>query len=162
MKPTSAQASGEMPLLTLIYRRPGFLLRRAHQLSVAMFEEACSDLALTPPQYGVLTVVAQNPGCDQSTVARALGFDRVTTLRIVRGLEARLLVQREPGTRSRPLLISRAGRVLLQRARKRADAVTERLMAPLNADQRQALTGLLTQLCAAHEGGSRTPLRAPG
>src|SRR5256885_12122509 len=33
-----------------LYQRPGFLLRRAHQISVGIFEEQCRPLGLTPPQ----------------------------------------------------------------------------------------------------------------
>ena len=40
-----------------IYQRPGFLLRRAHQISTAIFERSCAHLGLTPAQYGVLSVL---------------------------------------------------------------------------------------------------------
>ena len=91
-----------------LYRRPGFLLRRAHQISVAIFEGAWHDNPLTPAQYGVLTVVSHAKGIDQSSLSRALGFDRVTTLHIVRLLTQRGLLVREPCNRdSRRLLVDR-------------------------------------------------------
>ena len=70
-------------------RTGGFLLRRAHQISAAVFEDACKELGLTPAQFGVLTVLQAHPGMGQSSLARALGFDKVTVLRVLRGLEAR-------------------------------------------------------------------------
>lgn len=151
-------------LLQLLYLRPGFLLRRAHQLSVGLFEEGCKELGLTPPQYGVLTIIAHTGGCDQATVARALGFDRVTTLRIVRGLQTRGLVAREPSTadgRRLRLTLTNDGSVALVRARVLAAAVTERLVAPLAGDEREQLQGLLRKLCAGLESQARTRLLPP-
>ena len=60
-----------MPVID-IYQRPGFLLRRAHQISTAIFERSCAHLGLTPAQYGVLSVLAEQPGVDQSSLARAM------------------------------------------------------------------------------------------
>ena len=82
--------------LSRLYVRPGFLLRRAHQISAAVFEDECRELALTPAQFGVLTVVKAHPGLGQSSLARARGFDKVTVLRVLRGLETRGLVARAP------------------------------------------------------------------
>ena len=84
-----------------LYQRPGFLLRRAHQISVGIFEEQCRPLGLTPPQYGALVLIDASPGSDQSSLARAMGFDKVTTLRLVRGLEEREYVHRALSTRDR-------------------------------------------------------------
>lgn len=100
-----------------LYQRPGFLLRRAHQISVGIFEEYCRPLGLTPPQYGVLVLLNASPGSDQSSLARAMGFDKVTTLRLVRGLEERHLVHRALSQRDRrqhQLTLTEAGKALLQ------------------------------------------------
>ncbi len=152
-------------LLQRLYLRPGFLLRRAHQLSVGLFEEGCRELGLTPPQYGVLTIIAHAGGCDQATVARALGFDSVTTLRIVRGLQARDLLARQTSAadgRRLQLSLTAQGTATLQRARTLAAGVTERLMAPLDDAERQLLQGLLHKLCAGLEPQARTKLLPPG
>jgi hypothetical protein len=39
-------------LLQRLYLRPGFLLRRAHQLPVGIFEEEGREVGLTPSQSG--------------------------------------------------------------------------------------------------------------
>ena len=80
--------------LSDMYQRPGFLLRRAHQISAAVFENACTEVGLTQAQYGVLTVLHSAPDIDQSRLARALAFDKVTVLRVLRGLEDRGLITR--------------------------------------------------------------------
>ena len=38
--------------LTRLYARPGFLLRRAHQISASVFEDECRSVGLTPAQFG--------------------------------------------------------------------------------------------------------------
>ena len=55
-----------------------------------------ASVGLTPAQFGVLTVLQAHPGLGQSSLARALGFDKVTVLRVLRGLQARGLVARGP------------------------------------------------------------------
>ena len=65
----------EIASLSRLYARPGFLLRRAHQISAAVFEDECRALAITPAQFGVMTVLGAHPCMDQSSLARALGFD---------------------------------------------------------------------------------------
>ena len=50
--------------LARMYARPGFLLRRAHQISAAVFEDECKSVGLTPAQFGVLTVLHSSPGLD--------------------------------------------------------------------------------------------------
>ena len=89
-----------MPLIEM-YERPGFLLRRAHQISAAIFEGSCAALGLTQAQYGALTVLSLQPGIDQTRLAKALAFDKVTVLRVVRGLEERGLIAREVSPNSR-------------------------------------------------------------
>ena len=48
-----------------LYRRPGFLLRRAHQISAALFLEEATGLALTTTQYGALVVLRARGSLDQ-------------------------------------------------------------------------------------------------
>jgi DNA-binding MarR family transcriptional regulator len=143
-----------------LYSRPGFLLRRAHQISAAVFEDECRIVGLTPAQFGVLTIVRASPGLDQSSLARALGFDKVTVLRVLRGLEERKLVERataEGNRRKLSLRLSPAGQALLRRAQEPADQACQRLMAPLAPEQREQLIGLLRLLTGELEHEARAP-----
>ncbi|MFM2059977.1 MAG: hypothetical protein RLY71_4362, partial [Pseudomonadota bacterium] len=109
-------------------------------------------------------IVSHVEGCDQATVARALGFDRVTTLRIVRGLLARGLLRCSPsGTDARrvQLSLTAPGRATLDQARALAAGVTRRLMAPLDEAEQQTLQHLLHKLCTGLEDQARTRLLPP-
>ncbi len=144
--------------LSLLYTRPGFLLRRAHQISAAVFEDECRTVGLTPAQFGVLTVLHASPGLDQSSLARALGFDKVTVLRVLRGLEDRGLVKRSPAPDSRRNLavqLTPEGEVLLNKAQKPAERAYERLMAPLSTEQQMQLVALLQQMTEGLEEHAR-------
>ncbi len=154
--PVAAVASMES-----LYQRPGFLLRRAHQVSVALFELHCGELGLTPPQFGVLTVLAASPGIDQTTLARALGYDKVTVLHVVRGLEARALVARgeDAGSRRRiALRLTEGGRALLAKARKASARASEQLLAPLHPKDQEQFVAALESICASLESVARAPM----
>ena len=154
----------EIASLSRLYARPGFLLRRAHQISAAVFEEECREQGLTPAQFGVLTVLNAHPGLDQSSLARALGFDKVTMLRVLRVLESRELVARaisETNRRNLSITLTEAGLALLLQAQVAAERAYKRLMAPLNAEQQQQLVSLLTQLSAGLEDQARAPFVPP-
>jgi DNA-binding MarR family transcriptional regulator len=151
--------------LNRLYARPGFLLRRAHQISAAVFEDECRSVGLTPAQFGVLTVLKASPGLDQSSLARALGFDKVTVLRVLRGLEGRGLVERQPSASSRRHLsvsLSAAGVRLLADAQKPAEQAYHRLMAPLDEAQQAQLLDLLQLLTSRLESSARASFVRPG
>ncbi|MET0312125.1 MAG: MarR family transcriptional regulator [Burkholderiaceae bacterium] len=144
--------------LSRLYARPGFLLRRAHQISAAVFEDECRSLGLTPAQFGVMTILRATPGLDQSTLARALGFDKVTVLRVLRGLESRGLVERTAARENRRNLsvsLSQAGDALLREAQGPAERAYRRLLAPLDARQQDELVALLQLLTEGLEDHAR-------
>jgi MarR family transcriptional regulator, lower aerobic nicotinate degradation pathway regulator len=149
--------------LARLYARPGFLLRRAHQISAAVFEDECRALQLTPAQFGVLTVLSAHPGLGQSSLARALGFDKVTVLRVLRGLEARGLVTRlaDGSRRNVAVSLTEPGLAMLEKARAPAEKAYRRLMAPLDRTQQQQLVGLLQLLTGELEDHARAAFVPP-
>ena len=40
-----------------LWRRPGYLIRRLHQIHYALFFEECAAFGITPVQYGLLTLL---------------------------------------------------------------------------------------------------------
>ncbi|HSV84078.1 MAG TPA: MarR family transcriptional regulator [Ramlibacter sp.] len=150
--------------LARLYARPGFLLRRAHQISAAVFEDACKDVGLTPAQFGVLTVLQAHPGLGQSSLARALGFDKVTVLRVLRGLQGRGLVTRGPAEDNRrniSAMLTDEGARLLQQAQRPAEKAYKRLMAPLDRNQQEQLLQLLQLLTGELEDEARAAFVPP-
>src|SRR4051812_11016814 len=151
--------------LMRLYARPGFLLRRAHQISAAVFEDECRELNITPAQFGVLTVLKTHPGLGQSSLARALGFDKVTVLRVLRGLETRGFVDRSPAVdnkRNMCVSLTRQGQDILAKAHRPAERAYKRLLAPLDADQQDQLIFLLQLLTGELEDDARAAFIPPG
>jgi DNA-binding MarR family transcriptional regulator len=143
-----------------LYQRPGFLLRRAHQISGAVFENACAALGLTQAQFGVLTIVASEPGIDQTRLARALAFDKVTVMRVLKGLQQRGLLERATSpTNRRPMAVhlTREGKALLAQAQAPAEQACQQLLAPLSTEQRRQLIDLLDTLTAGLAEHARAP-----
>jgi DNA-binding MarR family transcriptional regulator len=165
---TSAIVSSSVKLpapLMRLYARPGFLLRRAHQISAAVFEDECRELGLTPAQFGVLTVLKSHPGLGQSSLARALGFDKVTVLRVLRGLEGRGLVARGPAPdnkRNMCVNLTQEGMSVLQQAQRPAERAYRRLLGPLDRDQQEQLIHLLQLLTGELEDDARAAFVPPG
>jgi DNA-binding MarR family transcriptional regulator len=147
-------------MLSDLYQRPGFLLRRTHQISAAVFESACAEVGLTPAQYGVLTVLAAEPGLDQTRLARALAFDKVTVMRVLEGLEERRLVLRERSTVSRRQMtvsLTPQGQTLLRAAREPAERAYQRLLSPLTPAQRGQFIELLQSITDGLADEARAP-----
>jgi DNA-binding MarR family transcriptional regulator len=142
-----------------LYKRPGFLLRRSHQISVSIFERACAGLSLTPAQYGVLSIVQAQPLIDQTRLAKALALDKVTVLRVLKGLQERGLCDREPlarGRRQRAVTLTAAGQALLQQARQPVHQAYEELLSPFTEAEQVMLVALLQRLTQALEREARS------
>jgi DNA-binding MarR family transcriptional regulator len=147
-----------------MYDRPGFLLRRAHQISAALFEEECRDIALTQAQFAVLTVLAAKPGVDQPRLCRFVGFDKVTVMYILRGLIERGLVVREsmPGKkRLMALSLTKEGVKLLESAQRPTETAYTSLMSCFTDAQQRQFLKLLKILTEALEDKARAPLVLP-
>jgi DNA-binding MarR family transcriptional regulator len=147
-----------------MYDRPGFLLRRAYQISVGLFESECRDVALTPAQFAVLSVVAAIPHIDQSSLARSLGFDKVTIMYVLRGLADRGLLVRETSAttkRSIALSLTKAGTALLDKAQAPTEQASALLLSPLTETQQKQFIKLLKILTTSLEDKARAPLVLP-
>jgi DNA-binding MarR family transcriptional regulator len=146
--------------LSQLYSRPGFLLRRAHQICVAIFEANFERLALSPAQYSVMIALHDLRGVNQSDLAKAIGMNKVTVSQIVQALEARGWITREKADidrRRRRLVLTRAGQRALAQTAEMAEATYAEQMAPLSEQERQRLFKLLHRIVDRLEPRARTP-----
>lgn len=144
-----------------IYRRPGFMIRRAHQIAVAIFLEEARESRITPTQYGVLVILGRRPGIDQNTLARLLGLDRSTTGLVVRTLAGRGLIARAMGSkdlRRRELELTQAGLALGGRVSENARRAQQRLLSPLPKRERARFLALLARLTESFNRTTRVPV----
>lgn len=132
--------------------RAGFLLRRAHQVAVALFTEEVGAVPLTPPQHNVLSMLLAHPRCHQTALGRLVGYDRATIGAVVAGLEARGLVVRASSPtdrRLKTLTITADGRRLLRAAGGVMDRINERVLGLLLPEQRPIFLAMLSKVAAA-------------
>ncbi len=130
-------------------RRPGFLIRRLHQIHLALFAEECGALGVTPVQYSIMTVIERQPRLDQASLCEEIGIDRATMADVLDRLEQRRLVaRRRSGTDRRMKLVSMTaiGRRLLARIDPHARRAHERTVEALPADERVVFIESLRRL----------------
>lgn len=142
--------------------RPGFLIRRLHQIHLSLFAEECAAFNVTPVQYSILTAVAAQPGLEQAALAQEVGVDRATLANVVARLAQRRLVRRQPCKEDRRLkrvLPTSAGRALLRQMEEPARRAHERTIEALNSRERMAFMKALAHLVGAGNVHGRAPLR---
>lgn len=134
---------------------PGHLVRRAHQLSVAIFMEETEAFDVTPVQFAILNALMDDPGEDQITLSGRVAFDPATSGSVIGRLEAKGLVRRQadPGDKRRKLLwVTPEGEKLALQMKRAVGRVQQRIVAPLNDAEREQLRFLLAKLVQGHEG----------
>jgi MarR family transcriptional regulator, lower aerobic nicotinate degradation pathway regulator len=144
-----------------IYRRPGHLIRRLHQIAVAIFMSETKDFNITPVQYSALLAVDLHPGIDQTTLVNTIAFDRSTIGSVVRRLESKKWIKRVSGERrSKRLTITPAGREVLREIDATVDRSQKLILAPLTPAEQPVFVGMLERLVKLNNARSRAPLGA--
>lgn len=136
-----------------VYRRPGFLLKRSHQVSAAIFVEHCREFNVTPSQYGALCALREFPGIDQLAVGRLIGIDRSTAGLVIKLLAGRGLIERSinfSDNRRKKLTLSHAGRKLLADIGPMARRIEEHALAALPPGKRAQFLILLECFLRGH------------
>jgi DNA-binding MarR family transcriptional regulator len=144
-----------------MYNRPGFLVRRCHQIATSIFYELCEPLTITPSQYMVLYAVDAVPGVTQIDVAKILGLDRSTTGSVINRLEENGLLVKTvfpSDRRKHSLRLTENGRCTLESARMLAKQVTDGFLAPLKPEEREKFISYMRTIMQAHGEIVRAPL----
>jgi len=133
-------AQGELASLV------GYRLRRAQQELFRDFAASIPDLS--PGRAGLLMLIEANPGVTQSRLAQAMALDRSTMVGVLDALEARDWIERRKGSdrRTNGLWLTRHGRALLLRVKRRIADHEARVTARLSAGERARLLVLLGKL----------------
>ncbi|MDB5363646.1 MAG: transcriptional regulatory protein [Rhodospirillales bacterium] len=145
-----------------LYAKPGHLIRRAHQISWALFVNECADYNVTPVQYSALVAIEERPGVDATRLSALIAFDRSTIGNVIERLETRGLVTRKAGAedrRQKLLFLSDQGRELLRKITPLVERVQERIMAPLTKDEREIFVRLLDRMGQVNNDVTSAPLR---
>jgi DNA-binding MarR family transcriptional regulator len=136
--------------LGLLPQLLGYHLRRAQTAVFHDFERSVgAEEGITPGLFGMLQVIAANPGLAQSRLAETMGVDRSTIVTVVHALEARGLVERRAAPddrRSHALHVTAKGRSALERMEERVLRHEARVARALSPEERRTLARLLVRL----------------
>lgn len=130
-----------------------FLLTAVGALAAERFTERIAALDLTPPQTGLLRVIAATPGQSQQAVAQLLRTPPSRLVGLVDSLSDRGLVERRPNPDDRrlhALHVTAAGQEMLQRIAEVGRSHDDALLSSLDAGERTQLRALLARIADAH------------
>jgi DNA-binding MarR family transcriptional regulator len=133
----------------LVEEQVGFLLRRAHQRHVALFQEAIGDADLTPTQFTALVKVVELGRVTQNQLGRLAAMDPATIQGVARRLMVRGLLHGSPDPMDRRTIVltaTKAGIELAADAVTCARRITDATLDPLDAEQRRTLMSLLRMI----------------
>jgi len=137
----------------------GYHLRRTQVAIFRHFSRTVStDEDITPGLFGMLQVIAANPGLGQSRLAEAMEVDRSAIVKVVDQLEGRGLIIRWPSLhdkRSNCLRLTAKGRKALRRMETRVLQHEDEFTEVLSAEERETLVRLLMRLYSRTDESSR-------
>ena len=130
----------------------GYLLRQAHAALRLALDASFAELGLTSPQFLVLNLLDAYPGASGAEVARITLLTPQTINLIVRNLERNgLIARRNHETHGRVLRaeLSPEGRRVLALCKRRAYAIEQSLLVPLDPKTEAAVRQWLVQVAVS-------------
>jgi DNA-binding MarR family transcriptional regulator len=147
--------------IDVFYSRPGHLIRRLNQISVAMFLEEIGHLDLTPRQYAALNMIKEIPNIDQASLCNMIAMDKTTIVKVIDRLVEKGLITRtrsDTDRRTNWLAITDAGNETIKQVVPLLDRSDHRILAPLSREDRVRFMEMLTQLVHVNNIYSRAPM----
>ncbi|MDB5998846.1 MAG: marR [Rhizobacter sp.] len=145
-----------------LFGRPGFLIRRLHQIHTWLFVEETGGFNITAVQYSLLTALAEHGEMDQNTVALEIGLERSSVAEVLPRLEERGLIEREQSAqdkRVKLVKLSRKGKSLVKRMEAAVRRAHDRTIEALPEAERDLFMLQLIRLVEANNERSVVPLR---
>ncbi|MCP2261503.1 DNA-binding transcriptional regulator, MarR family [Streptoalloteichus tenebrarius] len=136
--------------------RPGNAIKRAEQALIAEKTRALRPFGLTVPQYAAMYALSLAPGISGAKLARFCSVTPQSMTTVLKTLESRGLVEREPSADHAQVLVTRLtpdGQALLEKADAAAVAVERRLVDAYTERERDLLRDLLDRAVTVLRGG---------
>jgi DNA-binding MarR family transcriptional regulator len=125
---------------------PGHLIRRAHQISGAVFAAHLAGFDLTSVQYAAMEAIASQPGIDATRLSDLIAFDKATLGGVLDRLEAKGLIARQPSRQDRrvkSVTLTEPGATLLESVGDRVLAAQAEMLRPLSEAEQKQFIALL-------------------
>jgi DNA-binding MarR family transcriptional regulator len=147
----ASSAAGGSMLIEEMHELPGHLIRRAHQISGALFAANLSGYDLTSVQYAAMVAVACNPAIDATRLSELIAFDRATLGGVLDRLEAKGLLIRSASRQDRRIktvTLTSAGEALLAEVEAKVLKAQADMLEPLDPEERRRFIALLKKFVA--------------
>lgn len=158
---TSSSSTATPPSVDALYRRPGFMLRRAHQIAVSLFMEQPDADGTTTTQYGVLVILRACEGLDQIGLSKKVGLDRSTTGLVIKKLEEEghvVRVEDPEDLRRKVLVLTARGERKLESLRSVAAQSQEKALSVFSPKEAEQFLKLLSKFVDHFNGITRAPI----
>lgn len=145
-----------------LYSRPGFLIRRLHQIHLHLFSEETREHNLSAVQYSLLTALDERGEQDQNTLALTLGLERTSVAEVIPRLMKRGLLSRrqnEQDKRFKLVNLTPEGKQLLEEMREGVERAHEKTIAALPPEQQEQFLNMLLQLVEANNDRISVPMK---
>jgi MarR family transcriptional regulator, lower aerobic nicotinate degradation pathway regulator len=141
---------------------PGVMIRRLHQIYVAIYARQCAAFGTTPVQSSIMQVLLRRPGIDQIALAGEIGVDRTTVSSVLARLEDRGILRRKvdpENRRTKRAFLTQQGKTMLLAMQRPIDAAHDELVAPLSQAERTRFLAQLVHLVQTNNDLGRTTFR---
>ncbi len=145
-----------------LYSRPGFLIRRLHQIHLHLFNEETREYGISPVQYSLLTAIDEHGEMDQNTLALKLGLERTSVAEVIPRLMDRGLLNRrqnEADKRFKLVNLTAEGQRLLDDMREAVERAHEKTINAVPVEQQQQLLEILSALVKANNDRINVPMK---
>lgn len=132
---------------------PGFFIRRLNQISISLFLERMSTLAITPLQYTIMRILSDRPGQTQKSIATDAVLDAATTHDILSRLESKGFLTRlraKTDRRARVVSLTAEGIAALRAAEPVVRSAQQELVSVLSSEERREFVKLLEKIVDGH------------
>ncbi len=133
------------------FRVAGHVLRRAFQAHDAVFARETADFDVTSPQVATLTAISLWPGIEVTPLAAIVGYDGATMAGLLNRLISKKLIRRRVASgdrRRRQMFLTARGEQLLSDVMPAAGGVTDILLEPLSAKERELFFDFMERIIA--------------
>jgi MarR family transcriptional regulator, lower aerobic nicotinate degradation pathway regulator len=144
--------------------RPGFLIRRLHQLHCSLFLEETREFDITPVQYSLMTTLAARGELEQNSLALEIGLERTSVAEVVPRLQGRGLLERRRSAqdgRVKLVRLTRRGRTLVRKMAQAVQRAHDRTICQLQKSTRDLFLLQLITLVEANKEIGSVPFRIP-
>jgi DNA-binding MarR family transcriptional regulator len=130
-------------------QRPGYLIRRLHQIHTALFTEECGEEKITPIMYSVISGLEQTGPVDQTTLAQLVAIDKTNVADLLERLQRRGLIRRRmlaADRRVRIAALTAKGVALLRRMEARVERAHERTIEDLPPKDQARFVAMMSRI----------------